>query len=128
MKPLVWLGSSKKDLLSCPEEVQDAFGYALHLSQIGEKHDRAKPLKGFGGAGVLEIAEDQDGDTYRAVYTVKIAEAVYVLHVFQKKSTQGIATPQRDVDLIKARLRAAIEADKAQRAAAKKTTTKGNRP
>ena len=92
VKPLVWMGSSKKDLLACPDDVQDVFGYALHLAQIGEKHDRAKPLKGFGGAGVLEVVEDSAGDTYRAVYTVKFASMVYVLHVFQKKSTKGAAT------------------------------------
>jgi phage-related protein len=85
------------------------FGYALYLAQLGDKHDQAKPLKGFGGAGVLEVVEDHDGDTYRAVYTVRIAKAVYVLHVFQKKAKRGIATPKSDLDLIKQRLRAAQE-------------------
>ncbi|SDX08662.1 Phage derived protein Gp49-like [Collimonas sp. OK242] len=74
-------------------EVQAAFGYALHLAQAGGKHDQAKPLKGFGGAGVLEIVEDRQGDTYRAIYTVRYAEALYVLHCFQKKSVSGSATP-----------------------------------
>lgn len=88
-----------------PDDVIDVF--ALHLAQTGKKHTQAKPLKGFGGAGVLEVVEDHFGDTYRAVYTVKIVEAVYVLHCFQKKSRQGIETPKHDVDLIRERLRAA---------------------
>jgi phage-related protein len=107
LKPLHWVGSSKKDLLSMPNDVVDVFGFALHLAQSGKKHDQAKPLKGFGGASVLEVVEDHMGDTYRAVYTVKIAERVYVLHCFQKKSTKGIETPKQDMDLIHARLKAA---------------------
>ena len=107
-KPLLWVGSSKKDLQSMPEEVQDTFGYALHLAQAGSKHTQAKPLKGFGSAGVLEAVESEAGSTYRAVYTVKIAGAVYVLHCFQKKSTSGIATPKPDMDLIRDRLKAAL--------------------
>ena len=91
-----------------PEDVIDVFGFALHLAQIGKKHDQAKPLKGFGGASVLEVVEDHMGDTYRAVYTVKIAEKVYVLHCFQKKSTSGIATPKPELDLIRDRLKAAL--------------------
>ena len=91
MKPLEWVGSSKKDLLACPEDVQDTFGYALHLAQSGEKHDQAKPLMGFGGAGVLEVVEDWRSETYRAADTVKFGNAMYVLHVFQKKSKRGIA-------------------------------------
>ncbi len=90
-----------------PNDVLDVFGFALHLAQTGKKHDRAKPLKGFGGAGVLEVVEDYMGDTYRAVYTVKIADAVYVLHCFQKKSKSGIETPKHEMDLIRDRLRAA---------------------
>lgn len=105
-KPLRWVASSKKDLMAMPEEVQDTFGYALHLAQVGQKHPDAKPLKGFGSAGVLEVVEDFQGDAYRAVYTVRYAEAVYVVHCFQKKSTQGIATPKPDVELIKSRLKA----------------------
>lgn len=89
-----------------PEEVRDTFGYALHLAQAGLKHPDAKPLKGFGGAGVLEVVESFEGDAYRAVYTVRYAEAVFVVHCFQKKSTQGIATPKPDVELIKSRLKA----------------------
>lgn len=106
-KPLQWVGSSKKDLLAMPDDVVDVFGFALHLAQIGKKHDQAKPLKGFGGAGVLEVVEDYMGDTYRAVYTVKIADAVYVLHCFQKKSKSGIETPKHEMDLIRDRLKAA---------------------
>lgn len=90
-----------------PDEVQDTFGYALHLAQTGSKHPDAKPLKGFGSAGVLEVVESQAGSTYRAVYTVKIAGVVYVLHCFQKKSTSGIATPKPDMDLVRERLKAA---------------------
>ena len=108
-KPLFWMGSSRRDLRACPHEVQDTIGYALYLAQLGDKHDQTKPLKGFGGAGVLEVVEDHDGETYRAVYTVRVARAVYVLHVFQKKSKRGIATPKSDIDLIKQRLRSAIE-------------------
>ena len=90
-----------------PEDVIDVFGFALHLAQTGKKHANAKPLRGYGGAGVLEVVEDHLGDTYRAVYTVKIDEAVYVLHCFQKKSKQGIETPKHDMDLIRERLKAA---------------------
>jgi len=114
IRPLRWVGSAKKDLGAMPDDVQDTFGYALHLAQAGSKHSQAKPLKGFGGAGVLEVVEDHQGDTYRAVYTVRYAAAVYVLHCFQKKSTHGIATPKPDMDLIEARLKAvaALEKDK----------------
>jgi phage-related protein len=107
-KPLLWVGSAKKDLLAMPGEVQDTFGYALHLAQTGGKHIQAKPLKGFGSAGVLEVVESEAASTYRAVYTVKIAGAVYVLHCFQKKSTSGIATPKPDMDLVRERLKAAL--------------------
>ena len=106
-KPLYWTGSTKKDLLALPDEVIDVFGFALFLAQTGRKHEQAKPLQGFGGAGVLEVVEDHMGDTYRAVYTVKFPEAVYVLHCFQKRSTHGIKTSKRDIELIRARYRAA---------------------
>lgn len=109
MKPVHWIGSSGKDLRAMPEEVQDDIGYALYLAQMGDKHADAKPLTGFKGAGVLEIVENHDGDTYRAVYTVRFANAIYVLHAFQKKSKRGIATPQADLDLIKRRLQQATE-------------------
>ncbi|MEE4377580.1 MAG: type II toxin-antitoxin system RelE/ParE family toxin [Candidatus Competibacteraceae bacterium] len=104
-KPLVWIGSSRKDLKAMPDDVQDVFGYALYLAQIGDKDDHAKPLKGFGSAGVLEVIENSVGATYRAVYTVKFADAVYVLHCFQKKSTRGISTPKPDLEMIKERLK-----------------------
>lgn len=97
-----------------PDDVQDTFGYALHLAQIGGRHDQAKALKGFGGAGVLEVVEDHRGDTYRAAYTVRYAAAVYVLHCFQKKSMQGIATPKTDMDLIETRLKAVAALEKEQ--------------
>lgn len=106
IKPLRWVASSKKDLMAMPDDVQDTFGYALHLAQSGQKHSDAKPLKGFGGAGVLEVVEDHKGNAYRAVYTVRYAQAVYVVHCFQKKSTQGIATPKPDMELISWRLKA----------------------
>ena len=101
------MGSSYKDLLALPREVIQIFGFALSLAQAGEKHEAAKVLKGFGGAGVLEVVESDVGGTYRAVYTVKFAEAVFVLHCFQKKSKTGIATPKPDMDLIHSRLKQA---------------------
>ncbi|NJL60557.1 MAG: addiction module toxin RelE [Methylacidiphilales bacterium] len=109
LKPVEWVGSSLDDLEEFPEEVQQVMGYALYLAQCGDKHDSAKPLKGFKGAGVLEIVEDFDSDTYRAVYTVKLADIVYVLHAFQKKSKHGISTPKQDIELIEARLKRAKE-------------------
>ena len=111
-KPLFWVGSSRKDLLSLPEEVIDIFGYALYLAQIGKKHTQAKPLKGFGSASVLEVVEDWEGSTYRAVYTVRFACGVFVLHVFQKKSRRGAATPKADMNLIRERWKAAERAAK----------------
>ncbi len=101
MKELRWRGSTRKDLMALPDAVQDIFGFALYLAQLGEKHDQAKVLKGFGSAGVLEVVEDYRGNTYRAVYTVKFAETIYILHCFQKKSSKGITTPKPDMDLIK---------------------------
>jgi phage-related protein len=106
-KPLVWIGSSRKDLKSFPDDVQDVLGYALYVAQMGGKHLDAKPLRGFGGAGVLEVVEDHQGDTYRAVYTVTLKEVVYVLHAYQKKSATGIATRKQDIDLIAQRLKQA---------------------
>lgn len=105
IKPLYWVGSSRRDLLAMPADVIDTFGYALHLAQEGGKHAQAKPLKGFGGASVLEVVEDHAGDTYRAVYTVKVANGIYVLHCFQKKSRHGIATPKQELDLVTERLK-----------------------
>lgn len=106
-KRLEWIGSSKKALKALPEQVVHVFGYALYLAQIGQKHEQAKPLHGFGSAGVLEVVEDWRGDTYRAVYTVRYAVRVFVLHVFQKKSKSRIATPKADLDLIRSRLKVA---------------------
>src|ERR1035437_3409202 len=91
-KPLRWVGSSKRDLKALPKPVEDLFGFALYLVQAGKKHDQAKPLKGFGSAGVLEVKEDWDRRTYRAVSTVRFKSAVFVLHVFQKKSTRTLRT------------------------------------
>ena len=106
-KPINWVGSAKRDLDAMPEDVKDVFGHAIDLAQAGGKHQDAKVMTGFGSAGVLEVVEDDRGDTYRAVYTVKFAGWVYVLHCFQKKSKSGIKTPKEDMDLIHARLKAA---------------------
>jgi phage-related protein len=107
LKPIEWISSSLEDLRKFPEDVQQMMGFALYLAQLGKKHPDAKPLKGFKGSGVLEIVEDFDGDTYRAVYTVKFEGIVYVLHAFQKKSKRGIATPKKDIELIETRLKRA---------------------
>jgi phage-related protein len=109
-KPLDWMGSSREDLGRFPKQVRSVMGYALYLAQTGGKHPDAKPLRGFGGAGVLEVVDDFDGDTYRAVYTVQFERAVYVLHAFQKKSKRGSETPKSHIDLVKLRLKQA-EAD-----------------
>jgi len=104
LKPLRWVGRSLDELLGFPATVRREVGYALYVAQSGGRHPSAKPLKGFGGAGVVEIVEDHAGDTYRAVYTVRLSDAIYVLHAFQKKATRGIATPKREIELIKERL------------------------
>lgn len=109
LKPLVWVATSREDLREFPDEVRRSMGYALYLAQVGKKHADAKPLKGFGGAGVLEVVEDFDGNAYRAVYTVKLAGVVYALHAFQKKSRRGVKTPPADIEKVKARLRLAAE-------------------
>src|SRR5438034_4588281 len=106
-KPAVWIGSSLEDLRAFPDEVRRVMGFAINDAQNGDEHPRAKALKGFGGRSVLEVVDDEDGDTYGAVYTVRFAGAVYVLHVFQKKSKKGIETPKREIDIIKARLKLA---------------------
>ena len=108
-KPLRWTASALNDLKNFPEDVQDVMGYALDLAQHGQKHPNAKPLHGFSGAGVLEIVDDFDGDTYRAIYTVKFEGVIYLLHSFQKKSKHGIATPKQDIELVKKRLKIAQE-------------------
>jgi len=109
IRPLRWIGSSRKDIRAFPKRVREDVGYSLWEAQQGHKAPNAKPLKGFHGADVVEIVEDFDGDTYRAVYTVRIREAVYVLHVFQKKAKSGIKTPQPDLDTIRRRLGMAEE-------------------
>jgi phage-related protein len=108
-KPVRWVGSSKEDLRDFPAEVRGRVGSALWDAQLGLKAPYVKPMRGFGGAGVLEIVDDFDGDTYRAVYTVRFAGAVYVLHAFQKKSRRGIATPKPELDMIEQRLKRAKE-------------------
>jgi phage-related protein len=109
IKPVIWIGSTRADLSRFPEEVKDAIGYALYMAQRGEKHPDAKPLRGFGGAGIVEIVANHAGDAYRAVYTVRLPGRIYALHVFQKKSKSGIKTPKSEIELIKARLRRAEE-------------------
>ena len=108
LKPVVWIGDSLRALKSFPATVQNEVGYALFLAQRGDKHVAAKPLTGL-GPGVLEVVSDYRGDTFRAVYAVRLANQVFVLHAFQKKSKRGIATPQADVELIRRRLRRAVE-------------------
>lgn len=105
-KPLYWIGSSLKDITRFPVKVQRSVGFALSAAQYGGKHPAAKPWKGE-GSGVLEVVKDYDGDTYRAIYTVRFANAVYVLHAFQKKSPRGIETRQSDIALVRERLKAA---------------------
>jgi phage-related protein len=112
IRPVAWIGSSKADLSAFPEEVKDSIGFALYVAQRGGKHRDAKPLRGFGGAGILEIVDDFDGDTYRAIYTVRFAGRLYVLHIFQKKSKTGIKTPKLEINLIQSRLKRAEEEHK----------------
>jgi len=107
------MGTSREDLKQFPDDVQDEMGYGLFLAQKGEKHHKAKPLKGFAGAGTLEMISDHRGNTYRAVYTVRLAYAVYVLHAFQKKSRRGVSTPQKELELIRRRLKEAEVVDAA---------------
>ena len=104
IKTVVWVGPTRKELKAFPRPVQRAVGLALYAAQLGETPPDAKVLQGFGEAGVPELVEDHRGDTYRAVYTVRFAMKIYVLHVFQKKSKRGIATPQNEIALIRARL------------------------
>jgi phage-related protein len=109
LKRVHFVGTSNKDLRALPKSARAIFGYAILLAEYGLKHPDAKPLKGFGGAGVLEVVEELDGDAYRAVYTVKFGDAVYVLHAFKKKSKTGSKTPPRDMELIIKRLKEAEE-------------------
>ncbi len=107
IKRIIWLGSSRKDIKSFSDLIQQRIGYTLYLAQIGDKGENVKVLKGFGSANVLEIIERDIQGTYRAVYTVQYKKSLYVLHCFQKKSTHGIATPKPDINLIKERLKLA---------------------
>jgi phage-related protein len=109
MKGVIWLRDSRKRICEFPDEVRDEVGFALYQAQLGRKHPSAKPMRGYKGAGVLEIVERFDGDTFRCVYTVKFSDAIYVLHAFQKKSKSGIKTPAHELDLIDQRLKEAIE-------------------
>ena len=111
-RPLRWIGSSRRDLRGFPRAVRRSIGKALYAAQQGETDPSVRPLRGFGGASVVEIVEDHAGDTWRAVYTVRYAESIYVLHAFQKKSKSGIATPKKEIDLIRQRL---AEADRLHR-------------
>jgi phage-related protein len=108
-KPLIWMGSTKNALRALPADVMDIFGYALFLAQVGKRHESSKMLRGFGDASVLELIQSRARNTYRAVYTIRFEAAVFVLHVFQKKSTSGGKTPKRDMDLIVDRLKRAAE-------------------
>lgn len=103
-RPVLWVGSSRRDLRGFSRGVRRGIGQALFTAQQGEVDPSAKPLRGFGGGSVLEIVANQEGGTWRAVYTVRYPEAIYVLHAFQKKSKSGVATPKRDIDLIRQRL------------------------
>lgn len=105
LKPVIWVGSSRRDFGAFPDPVKDRMGYALFVAQQGGKHADAKPLKGYAGAGVVEIVRDHRGDTFRTIYTVRLAGVVYVLHAFQKKSKTGRETPKAEIDLIDRRLR-----------------------
>jgi phage-related protein len=109
LKPVEWIGSSRGDIRSFPDEVREVVGEALYRAQQGSEHPAAKALKGFGARGVLEIVDDYRGETYRAIYTVKFENAIYVLHAFQKKSKKGTRTPRHEIDLIKTRLKRAEE-------------------
>jgi phage-related protein len=109
LRPLKWVGSSKDDLRGFPDRVRKEMGYALYLAQIGMKAPKARPLRGFGGAGVLEVVEDYDGDAYRAVYAVKFRGMVFVLHAFQKKSRRGIQTPLHEIERLRVRLQLAAD-------------------
>ncbi len=111
LRPLAFVGSSRRDLMAFPDDVRQDVGHALFLAQRGERAPNVKMLKGFGGGGVVEVVEDHDGDTYRCVYTVRLQRAVYVLHAFKKKSKRGAETPKHDLDLVRSRLKDAQDLD-----------------
>ena len=108
LKPLKFVGSSKKDLSAFPDEVRQDIGHALFVAQQGGRVPNVKTLQGFGGGGVVELVEDFDGDAYRCVYTTKVKDVIVVLHAFQKKSKRGGETPKHDVELVQSRLREAL--------------------
>ncbi|NGX46990.1 MAG: hypothetical protein K1000chlam3_00359 [Chlamydiae bacterium] len=108
-KPILWVSSSKRDLMEMPEDVIDDFGFGLYQAQIGRYPDIGKALSGFGSANVIELKRDHKGCTFRAVYTVRFSEAIVVLHAFQKKSKKGKQTPKQDLELIRSRLKMAEE-------------------
>jgi phage-related protein len=120
-KPLLWVGSSKRDLMEMPTKVKRAFGHGLNEVQEGRTPEHSKAFTQVGG-GVMEIVEDHDRNTYRAIYTAKLSNAVYVLHCFQKKSKSGIATPKPDVELMEQRLKMALEHSRQAAAAVSKKT------
>lgn len=107
MKPVYWVGSSRRDLKTFPAAIRRHVGQALFAAQCGEGFPSVKALKGFGGRSVLEIVAIDESGTYRAVYTIRFHDAIYVLHAFQKKSKTGISTPRKDLELIRQRLAAA---------------------
>src|ERR1700752_3428290 len=115
LKPVIWIGSSRRDLGALPADVRGRMGYALYVAQQGDKHRDAKPLKGFGGAGVVEIVADHASDTFRCIYTVRLAGSIYVLHAFQKKSKSGRGAPRTEIRLIEHRLREAERLHQEQR-------------
>jgi len=126
LKPVVWVGSSRKDLRKFPDPVQHQVGYAIYIAHALRKHRDTKVLTGFGGAGVLEVVEDFRGDTFRAVYTLKYSDSVCVLHAFQKKSKSGRETPRRDMELIEQRLREAEQIAKREKVMSKKSYEMGS--
>lgn len=127
MKPLHWVGSSLRDVQGFPEDVRSEVGYSIYLAQAGGKAINAVPLVGFGSSKVLEVIVDDDGETYRAVYTVKFAHAVYALHAFQKKSKRDRETPKQEIDLVKSRLKIAEEHHKAKYKVAARRGKKNDR-
>ena len=113
-RDIIWVSSSLEDLRRFPEPVRKVMGFALFQAQCGGKHLQARPLKGFGGAGVLEVVEDFDGNVFRAVYTVRFADVVYVLHAFQKRSKRGIETTRREMEVVRSWPRLARDADRSR--------------
>ena len=112
LKPVRWMGSSRRDLKAFPQQVRSDIGKGLYAAQQGETDPAAKPLKGFGGTRVMEIVDRHDTNTYRAIYTAQFQGMIYVLHAFQKKSTKGTATPRREIELIRRRLAEAERIDR----------------